>query len=247
MLDLDDLGFAYGDGPWVFRHVTARVRGGTISAVLGPNGRGKTTLLRCAAGLLMAQEGRVHREQEAAYVPQAYAVTFGYRALDMVLMGRARHLAAWASPGRRDRAVAVDALARVGLLELADRLFFQLSGGEQQLVLIARALAAQSPLLVLDEPASALDLRNQSRMLGLLRSLAAEGMAILLTTHQPEHAYHLADEAILMRAPDDVRVGAAAELLTDEALSELYGVPLRSVTVGAGAQRRRALAAVYEP
>lgn len=247
MLELDDIGFAYRAGSWLFRRVCATVKQGAVTAVLGPNGRGKTTLLRCAAGLLTPQEGRVDRAQGMAYVPQAYNVTFAYRAIDMVLMGRARHVAAWSVPGRRDRTAAMASLERVGLGALAGRPFFQLSGGEQQLVLIARALAAETPLLILDEPASALDLRNQSRVLSLLRSLAHDGMAVLLTTHQPDHAHHLADRVILMYAADDVRVGPAQALLTDAALSELYGVRLRSTTFADGPVTRRALATVYEP
>ncbi|MDQ4025804.1 MAG: ABC transporter ATP-binding protein [Actinomycetota bacterium] len=247
MLELDRIGFAYRSGSWVFRDVSARIDRGAVTTVLAPNGRGKTTLLRCAAGLLEPQEGRVRRAHRMAYVPQAYNVTFGYRAIEMVLMGRVRHVAAWSVPGRRDRVAAIAAMERVGLGDLADRPFFELSGGEQQLVLIARALAAESPLLILDEPASALDLRNQSRVLALLRSLAADGMAILLTTHQPDHAYHVADAVILMHAVQDVRVGPADALLTDVALSELYGVRLRSMTFTDGPVVRRALATIYEP
>ncbi|MFH5879850.1 ABC transporter ATP-binding protein [Arthrobacter sp. NA-172] len=201
MLELDRVGFGYNQRKWVFRDVSFTVTPGTATAVLGPNGSGKTTLVRCAAGLLAPVEGVVLREQSAGYVPQAHGSTFAYRALDMVLMGRARHVGVFRSPGNADRAAAVEAMDRVGAAELQDRLFPTLSGGEQQLVLIARAIAAGSPLLVLDEPATGLDLKNQVRVLKLLRELMADGMALLLSTHHPDHAMHLAGQVVLLDEP----------------------------------------------
>jgi iron complex transport system ATP-binding protein len=229
MLDLDRIGFAFQPGRWLFRGVSLTVRGGQLTAVLGPNGRGKTTLLRCAMGLLRPTEGEVHRHSPVGYVAQAHSVGFSYRVIDMITMGRVRHIRPYSTPGRRDHAAAEAALRRVGLSELADRPYPQLSGGERQLVLIARALASDSDVLILDEPASALDLRNQARVLALLRELADGGMGILLTTHHPNHALHVADQAVLMLEAEDVRVGPAASLLTDQALGQLYGVPVRTV------------------
>ena len=230
MRELDGVGFAFRPGRWLFRNVGFTVAPGEVTAVLGPNGRGKTTLLRCAAGLLRPVEGAIRGDETVGYVPQSSGTGFGFRVLDMVLMGRARHVRAYATPGQRDRSAAVAALHRVGLAELADRSVNQLSGGERQLVLIARALASDSRVLVLDEPASALDLRNQGRVLTLLRELADGGLAVLLTTHHPDHALHLADRAVLMLGPDDVRAGPAAELLVDDALGRLYGVGVRTVS-----------------
>ena len=166
--------------------------------MLGPNGSGKTTLVRCAAGLLEPAEGTVRRADGAGYVPQAHGSAFGYSALDMVLMGRARQVGIFRTPGAADRAAALEAMERVGVAGLRDRRFPTLSGGEQQLVLIARAIAAGCPVLVLDEPATGLDLKNQVRVLSLLRELMADGMALLLSTHHPDHALYLADRAVLL-------------------------------------------------
>ena len=161
----------------------------------------------------------------AGYVPQAHGSAFAYRALDMVLMGRARQVGVFRTPGPADRAAALEAMERVGVAGLQDRLFPTLSGGEQQLVLIARAIAAGCPVLVLDEPATGLDLKNQVRVLTLLRELMADGMALLLSTHHPDHALYLADRVVLL-GRSGARTGPAAELLTDAALSALYGVPV---------------------
>ncbi|MBA0052520.1 ABC transporter ATP-binding protein [Streptomyces sp. AJS327] len=226
MIELNGIGYRYTPGRWVFRDVHATAREGRVLAVLGPNGRGKTTLLRCAAGLLKPSAGTVRATRPVAYVPQSHGAALSYSVADMVLMGRTRHLRAYATPGERDRRRAAEALDRVGIAHLAPRIYTELSGGERQLTLIARALAAHCRILVLDEPASALDLRNQARVHTLLGELADEGMGVVLTTHHPDHALHLADDALLVFGPDDVRCGPREELLTGPVLSELYQVPL---------------------
>jgi iron complex transport system ATP-binding protein len=247
VLELEDVGFGYDRRRWVFRHVSFTVPAGTATAVLGPNGRGKTTLVRCAAGLLEPREGTVRREPVVGFVPQARGSAFAYRVLDMVVMGRAARLHPFASPGRRDVEAALDAMDRVGISGMRDRQFPTLSGGEQQLVLIARAVAADRSALVLDEPSTALDLHNQARVVTLLRELVADGMAVLLTTHHPDHALALANDVVLMAGPDDVRVGPAAELLTDAVLSRLYGVELRTAWAADGSGLRTIAARFGSP
>ncbi|WP_269046432.1 ABC transporter ATP-binding protein [Paenarthrobacter sp. Z7-10] len=246
MLEFDDVGYGYGAKAWVFRHVGFRLPAATVTAVLGPNGSGKTTLIRCAAGLLAPAEGTVKRLDSVGYVQQAHGNAFAYRSLEMVLMGRARQIRLFHSPGEADRRAAHAAMERVGIAELADRLFPTLSGGEQQLVLIARAIATECPLLVLDEPSTGLDLKNQGRVLTLLRDLVADGMTLLLSTHDPAHALYLADAVVLMY-PDGVRVGPAIELLTAAELSALYGVGLSMPAYREGSGvLRRAVAIQYD-
>lgn len=244
MLELDGVGFGYARRDWVFRDVSFSVLPGSATAVLGPNGSGKTTLVRCAAGLLEPAEGTVRRADGAGYVPQAHGSAFGYSALDMVLMGRARQVGLFRTPGTSDRAAASEAMERVGVAGLRDRRFPTLSGGEQQLVLIARAIAAGCPVLVLDEPATGLDLKNQVRVLSLLRELMSGGMALLLSTHHPDHALYLADRAVLL-GRSGARTGRAADLLTDRALSALYGVPVRTLPYSDGGTPRRAIVVPY--
>lgn len=238
MLELRGAGFGYSPQNWVFKDLSFSVPPGTVTAVLGPNGSGKTTLVRCAAGMLAVQEGAVRRSETAGYVPQARGSTFGYPALDMVVMGRARHIGVFRSPGSRDRAAALRAMDRVGIAALADRLFPTLSGGEQQLVLIARAIAGGSRLLVLDEPSTGLDLKNQVRVLQLLRELVRTGMSLLVSTHHPDHALFLADSVVLMGAAGVV-TGPAGPLLADAQLSALYGVRVSTLNYDdAGTPRR---------
>ncbi|KLI98559.1 ABC transporter [Streptomyces sp. KE1] len=231
LVEARGLGHRYTEDRWIFRGVDVEARPGRVLGVLGPNGRGKSTLLRLLAGLARPTEGTVTAHAPVAYVPQSHASPFTYSVTDMVLMGRSRHLKAYATPGRRDRELAEEALHRVGIAHMAHRAYGELSGGEQQMTLIARALAAECRLMVLDEPVSALDLRNQARVLTLLQELAADGLGIVLTTHHPDHALHLADDAVLVLGPDDVRTGLAAALLDAEALGELYGLPVTTAEV----------------
>ncbi|MFP3117064.1 ABC transporter ATP-binding protein [Streptomyces sp. Iso 434] len=231
LVEARGLGHRYTKDRWIFRGVDVAARPGRVLGVLGPNGRGKSTLLRLLAGLARPTEGTVTAHAPVAYVPQSHASPFTYSVTDMVLMGRSRHLKAYATPGRRDRELAETALDRVGIAHMAHRSYAELSGGEQQMTLIARALAAECRLMVLDEPVSALDLRNQARVLTLLQELAADGLGIVLTTHHPDHALHLADDAVLVLGPDDVRTGPAAALLDAAALGELYGLPVTTAEV----------------
>ncbi|MEU7019336.1 ABC transporter ATP-binding protein [Streptomyces sp. NPDC046203] len=231
VLQAHGLGHRYTKDRWIFRGVDLAVHPGRVLGVLGPNGRGKSTLLRLLAGLARPVEGSVTARAPIAYVPQSHASPFAYSVTDMVLMGRSRHIKAYATPGRRDRALAAEALERVGIAHMADRSYAELSGGERQMTLIARALAGECQVMILDEPVSALDLRNQARVLTLLQELASSGLGIVLTTHHPDHALHLADDAVLVLGPDDVRTGPAGELLDATALGELYGIAVTTALV----------------
>ncbi len=215
------------------------VRPGEVLAVLGPNARGKTTMLKCLSGLVPPTEGTVEFAGNVGFVPQSHAVVFSFSVTDTVLMGRARQVKIYGAPTRSDRRAAVAALARVGISHLAERDYARLSGGERQLVLIARALVSDCGTIVLDEPASALDLRNQARVLTLLRSLADEGMAVVMTTHHPDHALHIAERVVLMVDAVDQRVGPTRELLTDKVLSELYELAIVTADVQTPTMVRR--------
>lgn len=245
MLELDGVGFAYGHSDWVFRGVNLSVEAGTAAAVLGPNGRGKTTLVRCAAGLLPTREGTIRRGGDVGFVPQARGGTFSYRVIDMVLMGRARQVGLFSTPGLADQRAAKHALERVGIGRLRDRQYPTLSGGEQQLVLIARAIAAECPILALDEPSTGLDLHNQARILSLIDELVRDGLTVLMTTHHPDQALYLADSVVLMMGPTDVRSGSAADLLTDASLSALYNIDVTTVEFERGGSLCRAIVTQY--
>ncbi|MCW6568830.1 ABC transporter ATP-binding protein [Yersinia ruckeri] len=200
---------------------------GSVTAILGGNGRGKTTLLRLILGTIKPTRGCVYLTANTAYVPQQEAAVFPYSVKTMVMLGRVRHMGWFASPSHQDQDVAMRCLDCFGLLPLADKPVNQLSGGERQLVCIARALASEPEILILDEPAAALDLSNQGKVLTGLRELSTRlAMTVLFTTHSPLHALHIADLALLLYPQGEAAFGATREILTDENLTRLYQLPV---------------------
>lgn len=231
---------------WQFQDLGFAVNPGQVLAVLGANGCGKSTLLRVAAGLRAPTRGRISVMGTAAWVPQDLERSFSYRVIDMVLMGRARHIGLLRLPGQQDHARAMQALAMIGLADKAEASFNALSGGQRQMVLIARAIAAEPAALFLDEPASALDLGNQNRVLNLIRQLADRGLAVVMTTHQPNHAFTIADRALLM-FPQAAVFGPCDEVLTEPRIEALYGLPVRIVDHRQDDRVRRAVLPLYGP
>lgn len=234
--EISHLSFAYGERD-VLRDVSLTVPDGTLACVLGPNGVGKTTLFRCVLGLERPSAGMVRvnghdlatlsvaeRAREMAFVPQSHAQAFDYEALDVVLMSSASRLGPLRAPSAVDRRRALDALERVGVARLAHRGFMEVSGGERQLVLIARAIAQDARSIVMDEPTSSLDFGNTARVMGVVRALADDGLSVIVSTHQPEQAYLYADTVLAL---DDGHVracGSPREVVTAELLSALYGL-----------------------
>lgn len=216
---------------------------GEVLCVLGPNGSGKTTLFRTLLGLLPAVGGgvevagqalaslsRTDLARQLAYVPQAHAGVFAYRVEDVVLMGRSAHLGWMSAPSPADRLLARQALERLGIAHLHATPYTEISGGERQLVLIARALAQQAQLLVMDEPTASLDFGNQLRVLREIDALRRDGMAVLMSTHQPEHALRSADRVALMQGGHLLACGPPAAVMTPSALASLYGLTELEVT-----------------
>jgi len=229
----------------VGRDVDFALHAGETLAVLGGNGAGKTTLLRTLLGLLPAQAGGVEiggepvdglRERErarrVAYVPQHHVPPFAFTVEECVLMGRAARLAAFARPGPADIAAARQSLARLRIEALASRPVTELSGGERQLVQIARALAQDTPVLVLDEPTASLDFGHRARVLAELDRLRASGLAIVFSTHEPQHALAHADQALLLAGGAPIACDAVAAALTAENVTRLYGVAVELVDTG---------------
>jgi iron complex transport system ATP-binding protein len=248
MLEVEDLSFGYG-ARVVGEGVAFTLMRGEVLAVLGGNGCGKTTLFRTLLGLLPALAGKVvvdglevarlspqGRARRFAYVPQQHAAPFAFTVTDAVLMGRAADVGWFAQPTADDRSLAAEALERVGIAQLARRPMTEISGGERQLALIARALAQGAGVLVLDEPTANLDYGNKLRVLREIERLRSEGRTILFSTHDPDHALAHADRALLVADGRMLALAAVADALTDEALSALYKVPVR-VTEVAGVRR----------
>lgn len=230
-------------GRALLRDISIDLHPGRVTALLGPNGSGKSTLLRILLGLLepavgeVCLDGRGIREMRRAdvachiaFVPQQTASAFAYTALEMVLMAREYRRPFLAQGSERDRQIAMAALDQLGVATLADRTFSLLSGGERQLVLLARALAQETPILILDEPATGLDYGNQIRMLEMISWLAHElDKAILQTTHAPGHAFASADDIVLLKEGSILHRGAPEEVLTSATLAALYDLPVEKL------------------
>ncbi len=241
VLCFDNVTFGYEPHrPPTLRGVRFSLQPGRITAVLGPNGAGKTTLLYLALGWLRPWEGDIRLQGQSlrgrgarergrwlALVPQTEHTPFDYSVLEYVLMGRAPHLPPLGIPGEEDYQAAWQALERVGLSDLAAHPVPQLSGGEHQLMLLARALAQNPRLLLLDEPTAHLDLKNKARLIRILRDLRARGGTFLMTNHEPDVVLAVADDVLLIEPDGSARFGPLTEVFTAETLSRIYQMPIR--------------------
>jgi iron complex transport system ATP-binding protein len=246
LLSGHDLTIGYSDRI-VGRNLDVALATGEVLALLGPNGGGKTTLLKTLLGLIAARAGEVRlgkrslqnyaareRARLIAYVPQSHFATFAFTVEAVVLMGRTAHGNLFSRPSAADRAVAARVLERFGISHLAARPYTMISGGERQLVLLARALAQEPQFVVLDEPTASLDFGNQGKVMREIRALAAAGLGVLFTTHDPNHAMRAADRAFLLRDGARVAEGAIADVLNRAQLQALYGAPVEIVTEPGG-------------
>nr|WP_314463236.1 ABC transporter ATP-binding protein [uncultured Clostridium sp.] len=237
-LMIKNLEFSYQKHP-VLKKTSFAFEGGQLICLLGKNGAGKSTLFRCILGFLrgfhgtivideIKQEDYTERElaKKIAYIPQNHDSVFAFPVIDMVMMGTAASLPLFGSPGKRERKKAAEALEMLGIEGLKDRIYSQLSGGEQQLVLISRAIAQEAGILLLDEPCASLDYGNQIRVMNALRYLSKKGYLIVMSTHNPEHAFYFADQAMVIMEGAVAALGEPAEVLTKELLENLYQVPI---------------------
>ena len=243
MLEVKDLSFSYG-GRRILDGVSLRAEKGQFVSVLGSNGVGKSTLFKCILGVLRDYSGSVTvdgrdtrgmsvRElaQKIAYIPQMSASAFNYSVEDIVLMGTTASFHSLRSPGREELHRAEEALERMGISGLRQRCFHHLSGGEKQLAVIARALAQQADILLLDEPASALDFGNRMRILNEAKSLARDGYLVIQSTHDPESAFMFSDRLIALKDGKVFAQGTAAEVLTEQNIRQLYGVDTKLTSI----------------
>lgn len=245
MFEVSDLSFSYGDRP-VLRDISFCVERGRLCGLFGPNGSGKTTLFRCCLRLLDYQRGRVVVDGQntrsasigrlaklIAYVPQEHKPPFPYSALEVVLMGRTPHMGSGIfGIAERDRRKSMEALDRLGIADLANQLVDRLSGGQRQLVLIARAIAQDTPVILLDEPTSSLDFNNQVKTWSLLRDIARQGITILACSHDPNHVAWFCDQLVVIGGCRVVADGHPNDVLNETTLDAIYQGLCRVETVG---------------
>ncbi|MEE0705610.1 MAG: ABC transporter ATP-binding protein [Adlercreutzia sp.] len=235
-IEVKNLCFSYGPRE-ILHDLSFTIPDGTLVNVLGPNGVGKSTLFRCILGLNPNFLGTIlvngkdlkhlsirERAREISYIPQSHASVYDYEVVDVVLMATGNDLKMLSSPGPAQLKRAHEALDRIGIGHLAHRAYTQISGGEQQLVLIARAIAQNAQTIIMDEPTSALDYGNTVRVLSCVRQLAREGLSIVQSTHNPDHAFLYSDKTMVLNQGHIQAFGSPHDVITSELISELYGI-----------------------
>lgn len=239
-IKVQNLSFGYQNRCNLLQDISFSATKGDVVCLLGPNGTGKTTLLRCLLGINRSGSGNIllgdrdaktmtHKEKfrYMAYVPQSTTVSFSYTVFDIVFMGRNPHLDYFANPSAEDSEVTQKALEQLNIAHLAQRYFDELSGGERQMVLIARALAQQAELLIMDEPTASLDYGNQVKILKLIQALARAGYTIIMSSHYPGHAFLVANKVLLMRDGKLLDSGHPDQVVTAENLTKLYSTEIQ--------------------
>lgn len=242
ILEVNNLSFYYHSSRMIFREVSFSVDNGEVLSILGTNGSGKSTLLNCIANLYKPASGKILLNgrpmskmnlREVArvigYVPQIHTPAYAYTVREFAVMGRTPYIGVFTTPSPEDYRIADEALERMGIAHLRNKPYTEISGGERQQVTIARVIAQQPQLVLLDEPTAHLDYGNQYRVVQMIRQLAEEGYALIMTTHNPEHAIILNGKVAILNRQGILGVGQAAETLNAATLSNLYGLSIKTV------------------
>ena len=250
MLEVENLRAGYSAANEIVHGISFSLGSGEFCCIIGANGCGKTTTLKTILGLLprlggsIRINGRETSEMSArelalhfAYIPQIHQLPFPYRVKDMVLMGRTPYLGRLSAASRDDKRVAYAALRQMAIEHLADKSYTELSGGQQQLVLIARALTQQPDILVMDEPTASIDFGNQQLVLSRMRGLADFGTSVLMVTHDPAHAFYCADRAVVLHQGAVLADGAPEDVITPEMMLAIYNTEVRVDRIDLGGGR----------
>lgn len=240
-LSIEHATFTYDGKTEIFSNLNCTIRTDEIFCILGPNGIGKSTLLKSILNLHPLKQGVIKLNgrdvrnysakelaQEIAYIPQSYQLTFPYRVLDMIMMGRTPHLSSGMNkPTHEDYDKVYEAVSSLGLEPLLYRSCTKLSGGQLQMVMLARAIAQGASFLMLDEPTSHLDFGKQMETLNMILKMKQRGIGVLLTTHNPDHAFMVCDKVAIMNNGGFSSVGTPDEVISEESLQEIYHIKIR--------------------
>lgn len=244
IMDIKDAEFSYNGKKSIFKNVSFSIEKGDVFCILGPNGTGKSTLIKCMNSLLKLKSGRISLKNKniysmkeidiakiIAYIPQSNNSVFAFSVFDIVLMGRTPHLNLISVPGKTDYKIAEEALKNLGILHLKNKTYTEISGGERQLVLMARAIAQQPEILLLDEPTSHLDFGNQIRTLKVIKELAKTGLSVVMTSHFPDHAFLSCNKVAIMNQGTIMEIGKPEFVVTENNMKQAYGVDVRIIDV----------------
>jgi len=249
-LEIKKLGCGYGR-KIIAKNIDACIESGQVLCLLGHNGAGKTTLLKTILGFVKPQKGGIFLNGKninsfspkklariISYVPQMHMPPFPFTALDVVTMGRTIHLGMFSSPAKKDFDFARDIMKSLEISFLENRIYTEISGGERQMVLIARALAQEPEILIMDEPTLNLDFGNQAKVLKQIRRLAQKGIGIIMASHFPDHAFLFSGKAALMQNNGQFIFGNAEEIITEKNLARVYGIGVKIVDFAGTASTR---------
>ena len=246
LLEVKNISFSYNDEE-IFSNISFSIDKGDVLCILGSNGAGKTTLLKCLNGLHNIQSGEIDvngtnikklsfREisKHIGYIPQSHIPSFPFKVLDVVLMGRAPYLNLTDSPRKKDVEIAEEALKTLGIGDLGDKEYTNLSGGERQLVFLARVLCQKPDILILDEPTSHLDFGNQIKLLEIIDNLAKSGLSIIMSSHFPDHAFLTSTKVAIMKDKQFIDFGLPDAVITEENLKKVYSIDIDLVELDDG-------------
>jgi iron complex transport system ATP-binding protein len=244
ILEIKHADFSYNGKENIFENINISIEEGNILCILGPNGTGKSTLIKCINGLLHLKDGKIllnniniksmnkaDLAKIIGYIPQTHQSTFAFSVFDVVVLGRAPHLSLTEIPGENDFKIAQEAMESLGISHLRDKPYTRISGGERQLVLMARVLTQQPKILLLDEPTSHLDFGNQIRTLEVINQLAKNGLSVIMTSHFPDHTFISSNQVAILNNGTIMAMGTPEEVVTEENMRKAYGIDVKILEV----------------